>query len=176
MTAWISIGYNGSIMPNIEYTETDGRDLDIVTPLRQKLIVHHRERAPEYFQGSYTRMDAAGNNRRLRERHANDSIHMTIARDTGTNKIIAYCISIVMNIHKEIRGEIYSIYVEPEYRDGVIGDNLMERALKWMNGRGAKRIVLAVSAGNEKVFDFYARFNFYPRITLLQQVKSKETG
>jgi ribosomal protein S18 acetylase RimI-like enzyme len=115
-------------------------------------------------------MDIEGNNRRLKERYDNDSIHITLALDG--EKLIGYCISIASDFLGEKRGEIYSIYVEPEYRGGIIGDNLMERALKWINGRGARRIVLAVGAGNEAVFAFYARFNFYPRITVLQQVKN----
>ena len=71
-------------------------------------------------------------------------------------------------------GEIESIYIEPDYRGSGIGDNLMKRALRWMDEYPVDKKVLTVGAGNEEVFAFYSRHNFYPRTTILEQIETGE--
>jgi len=68
-------------------------------------------------------------------------------------------------------GCLESIFVEPHYRRNGIGDNLMLKALHWMNGKQAETIVLQVGIGNEAVLSFYSRYNFHPRTIILQQTK-----
>jgi ribosomal protein S18 acetylase RimI-like enzyme len=47
----------------------------------------------------------------------------------------------------------------------------MEKALAWLNGKGAKKKIVSVAVGNEQAYGFYSRFGFLPRRTLLEQKK-----
>ena len=42
-----------------------------------------------------------------------------------------------------------------------------------MNLQGALKKTLVVANGNEEVFGFYSKYNFYPRATILTQVDAK---
>jgi hypothetical protein len=45
----------------------------------------------------------------------------------------------------------------------------MTQALSWLNSFNGKEKTINVSVGNEAVYPFYARFSFFPRLTLLQR-------
>ena len=45
----------------------------------------------------------------------------------------------------------------------------MKKALAWMDEKGAVKKVVAVAAGNEQAFNFYERYGFVPRKTVLEQ-------
>ncbi len=80
-------------------------------------------------------------------------------------KIVGYCLTTINNGSAEIE----SIHIENSYRRKKIGENLIKNALKWINDKNISKIVVGVAAGNEEVFDFYKKFGFYPRTTILQQ-------
>ena len=92
---------------------------------------------------------------------------MDIASDLDTGEIVGYCVSTV-SANKQ--GEIDSIYIEPDYRRSGIGNNLMGRALHWMDDLSATRKVLVVGIGNEEVLEYYRKYNFYPRSVVLEQL------
>jgi ribosomal protein S18 acetylase RimI-like enzyme len=73
----------------------------------------------------------------------------------------------VTSVNKEREGEIESIYVEKDYRLSGIGDGLMSRALAWLDDVTVKQTMLTVAEGNEGVFTFYRRHDFYPKTTIL---------
>jgi len=77
-------------------------------------------------------------------------------------------------VNKEKEGEIESIYVEKDYRLSGIGDGLMSRALAWLDDVTVKQTVLGVAEGNEGVFAFYRRHDFYPRVTILMHKPSEQ--
>jgi ribosomal protein S18 acetylase RimI-like enzyme len=149
----------------IEYTETDGQRLDLIKDLWEKLNALHKSRSRHYaahFEGMTF-------NRRkddLIKKSADGFLHIGLARDTGTRKLIGYCIT---SINARKQGEIESIYVEPNYRRQRIGDTLMKKALKWLDGSPVTTRTLVVAAGNEEVIDFYSRYGFYPRVIILEQ-------
>ncbi len=78
--------------------------------------------------------------------------------------IIGYCVS---SIHHGI-GEIDSIYIEKEYRKYGIGGKLIEAGINWLKERECEKITLAVAEGHEEVFEFYKKYGFYPRKTVLE--------
>ncbi len=82
------------------------------------------------------------------------------------DKYIAYCIASV----DKHRGEIDSIYLRPEYRGQHIGNNLMLRAMEWLNKHDIKEIDIIVAEGNEQVFGFYEKFGFKKRFTVFQKI------
>jgi len=156
-------------MANIEYIETDRQGLDLIVPLWQKLNEHHRLRSL-YFPGHYTRMTWDLRKKQLIDKSRNGSIRIDLAKDGNTEALIGYCVS---TISEKRQGEIDSIYIEDGYRRCGIGDNLMKKALKWMDEHSVKGKMLEVASGNEEVFAFYSRYDFYPRSTIMRQVETK---
>ena len=159
-------------MVKIDYTETDRQGLDLIVPLWQKLNEHHRLRSL-YFPGHYTRMTWDLRKKQLLEKSRDGAIRIDLARDGSTGTLIGYCVS---TISEKRQGEIDSIYIEDGYRRHGIGDNLMKKALKWMDEHSVKGKMLEVASGNEEVFAFYSRYDFYPRSTIMRQVETKEAN
>ena len=65
---------------------------------------------------------------------------------------------------------IESIYLDEGYRLKGIGDYLMRRHLDWMDKNGVKLKNLTIVVGNEDLLNFYKRYNFYPKLILLEQM------
>jgi GNAT superfamily N-acetyltransferase len=82
---------------------------------------------------------------------------------------MGYCVAV---INMESIGEIESIFVEKDFRNAGIGDALMTKALKWMETQHVESKIVAIAIGNERVHQFYTRYGFLPRVTILKQ-KSK---
>jgi ribosomal protein S18 acetylase RimI-like enzyme len=153
-------------MANIEYIEIDEKDFDLTETLRQKLIDYHKERS-EHFSERYATMNVSQRNQVLLEKATSGGIRIDLAKNADTGELVSYCIS---TISKDKQGEIESIYVEADYRGSGIGDELMKRALRWMDEHSVVKKILEVGAGNEEVIAFYSRHNFYPRTIILEQV------
>ena len=47
----------------------------------------------------------------------------------------------------------------------------MIRALAWFDEHGSIRNRVSVGNGNEEVLDFYKKFGFFPRMTVLERKK-----
>jgi ribosomal protein S18 acetylase RimI-like enzyme len=146
----------------MEYTFND-LSLESIHEIREaweKLNEEHQERS-RYFKKFYA-------DRTFEERfsvyqdHAPDDIFIEVAKN-NRQEVIGYCISAM----RSGLGEVDSLYVDERYREHGIGSNLMVNALRWLKANGSTEIGLAVSQGNEQVFDFYQRFNFFPRKTYL---------
>jgi ribosomal protein S18 acetylase RimI-like enzyme len=109
----------------------------------------------------------------LLEKSRGGAIRIDLAKDKGTGVLIGYCVS---SLTEKKQGEIDSIYIEADYRRRGIGDAFMKKALGWLADRAATRIIVGVASGNEESFPFYSRYGFYPRVTVLEQAETKETG
>ena len=152
----------------IVYTDTGSEGLKQTCVLQDKLVNYHKELSPSYFYKWYAGMPPGEQrNRELIEKFVNGLIRVDLARDENTRELVGYCISTI-SVKKE--GEITSIYVEPNYRKLNIGDTMMKKALRWMDENSVVKKVLEVGAGNEDVLDYYQRFHFYPRSTILEQI------
>jgi ribosomal protein S18 acetylase RimI-like enzyme len=66
-------------------------------------------------------------------------------------------------------GEIESIFVAAEFRGQGIANELMRRALDWLDAQGVHTKIIAVAVGNERAYAFYERFGFFPRLVMLKQ-------
>jgi ribosomal protein S18 acetylase RimI-like enzyme len=102
--------------------------------------------------------------KQLQEKSYQGELRIDLARDAITKEFIGYCVT---SVDQAKQGEIESIYVEKDYRLSGIGDSLMTRALGWLENVTVKKTILGVAEGNEGVFAFYQRHNFYPRVTVL---------
>jgi len=85
-----------------------------------------------------------------------------------TRRCVGYCVS---SLSAEKTGEIESIFIEEKYRSQGIGSSLVTRALEWLDTKGSVRNRVSVGDGNEEAWGFYAKFGFYPRMTVLEQKK-----
>ena len=94
------------------------------------------------------------------------NLKIFLAKDLSTKKEVGYCIA---TIDKNNIEEIDSIYVEPDYRKNGLGENLMRKALDWMESKQVRSKKLIVAVGNEDVFNFYKQFNFYPCSITLEE-------
>ena len=94
-----------------------------------------------------------------------ENIRIEIIEDDKTT--IGYCISTI----QKSTGEIDSIYVKEEYRGTGLGSSLIDHSLNWFHTKKCDKIIIAVAEGNESAYPFYKKFDFYPRLTYLQQKK-----
>lgn len=154
----------------IEYLEKNQDDLDLIGPLWQKLDQHHLALS-KYHKDSRAATTFEMRKKQLMEKSCQGALRIDLARDVTTKEYIGYCVT---TINPEKQGEIESIYVEKEYRGMGIGDGLMTRALDWLKIMSVKKTILGVAEGNESVFPFYRRYNFYPRVTMLWQKTDSE--
>ncbi len=143
----------------------------MVAPLWKKLKEHHKARALKVFVEYYNRMTWDLRKKELLEKSRNGAMRIDLAKDKDTGKLVGYCVS---TISEKKQGEIESIFIEEGYRRAGIGDNFMKKVLSWMDGQSVNRKVVAVAAGNEEVFGFYGKYHFYPRLSILMQVDTKE--
>jgi diamine N-acetyltransferase len=155
----------------IKYAEKDGKDLDIIAPLWDKLREHQRIRSI-HFSAHYEKRTWKRRKEELLQKSESGGFHLDVAIDSQTKQIVGYCVS-VMSPDKQ--AQLESIYVEPTYRKSHIGDNLMQKALSWMNKMGAKTKTLIVGVGNEEVLSFYSHYGFYPKYITVEQVKMETT-
>jgi diamine N-acetyltransferase len=157
-------------MCNIEYVAMDQAGLDYIGPLWEKLREHHISRAGDlaffFNRTTYTQRREG-----LLKIAAAGKMRVDLVRDVDSGRYAGYCIT---SLSPEMKGEIESIYVEPEYRGQGAGDRLMRRSLEYLDEQGAQRKVLAVAVGNEDVFRFYGRYGFVPRVTMLEQAPNPE--
>jgi ribosomal protein S18 acetylase RimI-like enzyme len=154
----------------IYYLQGDEKLLDNVKELWEALNEYHGKKAL-YFKDFYRQFSFNARKNDWIKRVRNGSIHVVICFDEAVQTRAGYCISSVNSDHE---GEIESIFVLPDYRGLGIGEELMQRSLHWMSEAGVEKIVVNVAAGNEQSFSFYKKFNFYPRKTMLEQIKRKE--
>jgi len=151
-------------MAGVKYLEMGPESIEIIRPLWEGLNVHHLVRSPN-FRGHYEQMTFD-----VRKKDLLKKEHLQVILATKDDSSIGYC---VCTISAEGDGEIDSIYVEDSYRRSGIGEELMTRAIAWLDSGGAKRKIVAVAAGNEAAIPFYESFGFVPRMTVLQMAEDK---
>lgn len=157
-------------MTNIVFIETGALDLDLIQPLWEKLNQHHREQKSD-FQEHYVNFTFAERAETLLKKSLGGDMHIGLVKDKKSGSMLAYCIT---TISGDKEGEIDSIYVEEEYRGLGFGDELIKRALQWMNEKGAKKKTVRVAAGNQEAVSFYERYGFRHRSLTLEQATNHE--
>ena len=152
--------------PRIKYVHGDGGMLDEIKVLWETLNRHHLSVSP-YFKDYYLTLTFEERKRAILQRASGGEVRVDLALD-ASSELVGYCVS---SIDRWLTGEIDSIFVTAKYRGQSIGRALMEKALAWLNGKGAKKKIVSVAVGNEQAYGFYSRFGFLPRRTLLEQKK-----
>jgi ribosomal protein S18 acetylase RimI-like enzyme len=118
------------------------------------------------FSDYYAGMNFEKRKKNLFGRSIDMKYKIDLVTDTDTNEHAGYCIS---SVNKDGEGEVDSLFIKQSYRNCGIGDSLMKRALEWLDSYNAGPIRIQVAAGNEEVFKFYEKYNFYPKYTMLFQ-------
>jgi ribosomal protein S18 acetylase RimI-like enzyme len=152
--------------PRIKYVHGDGGMLDEIKVLWETLNRHHLSVSP-YFKDYYLTLTFEERKHAILQRASGGEVRVDLALD-ASGEPVGYCVS---SIDRWLTGEIDSIFVTAKYRGQGIGRALMEKALAWLNCKGAKKKIVSVAVGNEQAYGFYSRFGFLPRRTLLEQKK-----
>jgi diamine N-acetyltransferase len=80
---------------------------------------------------------------------------------------IGFCVT---SLTQERVGEVEALFVVDRYQGNKLGGQLFQNALAWMEKEGATEQRLVVAVGNENVFDFYAKYGFFPGYSTLFRV------
>lgn len=152
----------------ITFRATDISEIDLIRPLWEQLNEHHRRNARE-FKDRYAEFSFEERKAYFIEITRAGLLRIDLAVDPVSQKTVGYCI---VSLSNDRTGEIESIYIRDGYRSQGIGSRLMDRALAWFKERGSGGNQVSVAAGNEAVFAFYRRFNFFPRKTVLEQKRN----
>lgn len=153
-------------MPNIAYRDTGIHEIDIIRPLWEQLNEHHRRRS-RAFRDHYVHMTFEDRKAHFRRVTATGIIRVDLAfEDGGDEHCVGYCGT---SLSQGSEGEIESIFVDESYPSRGIGTTLVNRALTWLDQQGSVRNRVSVGEGNEKAREFYRRFNFHCRMTVLEQ-------
>lgn len=153
--------------PKIKYSHGNQGVLDEIKPLWDGLNEHHLLLSP-YFKKHYQTLTFEARKTDFLKKAKKTQMRIDLATDKTTLQNVGY---IVSTIDKAKTGEIESIFVNPSYRGFGVGDTLIKKSLEWMDKKGVITKVVEVGVGNEQVFGFYSRYGFYPRKTLLKQIK-----
>lgn len=136
----------------------DRDEIGIIKTLWKGLNAHHLSKST-YFKKHFSEFTFE---KRMEGLNKRDNLIAYIAQDNDEN--IGYCLSSVDGPN----GEIDSLFVEAAYRGKGIGEELMSHALKWLEGQRCITIRVSIAEGNEGVFDFYRKFCFAERLTVMQ--------
>jgi diamine N-acetyltransferase len=163
-------------MASIEYRRTDIREIDCVRPLWFSLN-EYMSTQTIHFQRHFEQMTFEKRKAYFEQVASAGMLCIDLAFDVrDRDRYVGYCVS---SLSKEktgdITGEIESIFVNDAYRSCGIGSTLVTRALGWLDENGSARNRVSVSEGNEAVWNFYKKFRFYPRMTVLEQKKGETT-
>ena len=155
-------------MPTIEFRRTDIREIDCIRPL-WLLLNEYMSTQTTNFRSHFEQMTFEKRKTYLEQLASADTLCIDLAYDVkDCDRYIGYCVS---SLSQEKTGEIESIFVDDAYRSRRIGSTLVTRALVWLDENGSTRNRVSVSEGNESVWNFYKKFEFYPRMTVLEQKK-----
>ena len=148
---------------DIKYISGGIELLDEIQPLWEKLNQHHEKISP-HFSHEFRDYGFSARKARLLQKYADGHLRIDIAQSQEYK--VGYIISAMMGAGV---GEIESIFVENDFRGQAIGDELMRRALDWLDEQDVHTKVIDVAVGNERAYTFYARFGFFPRVMALKQ-------
>ena len=156
-------------MSDFIYEEGNEELLDFIKPLWEQLNEEHRQLS-KHFSNVFLSNNFEKRKTGLIEQAKTASISVYLVKDSITDKYIGYCVS---TVDQQKVGEVESLFIEERYRGLGIGDNLMKKALSWMDSVSTVKKIINVAHGNEKVFPFYSKYRFYPRSYILEQIEDK---
>lgn len=134
-------------------------EIGTIKKLWEELNAHHLSRST-HFTHHFANFRFEDRAEALKKRDR----FIAFVADSGRERI-GYCIATV----HDRAGEIDSLFIDPAYRGKGCGKALTERALQWLEEQRCETIRVAVAEGNEEALDFYRRFGFAERFTVIQR-------
>ena len=138
----------------------------LLQPLWKKLNAYEGALSA-HFSGSFRARDFQQRKWEFVEKSKTSEVYIDLVTCDGSRDYIGYTIA---SLSPESHGEIDNIFVDEAYRGSGIGTVLMQRALAWMDARGATSKSVVVLFENDPAMRFYARFGFYPKTASLVQI------
>ena len=145
-------------MANIRTASTE--DLGTILDLNQRLFEREIERFDSTLSGTWTGTEEA-RNYFLGRIQGNDGCAFVAEQD---GSIVGY---LVAGLEKAglYRGnltiaELENMFVDDSSRSLGIGAQLYEEFESWARGKGADRVKVVASAGNQRAIEFYKRCGF----------------
>jgi diamine N-acetyltransferase len=136
-----------------------GRDeIGVIKPLWEGLNAYHLSKS-RHFKKHFLEFTFE---KRMEGLNKRDRLIAYVAQDNNEN--VGYCIATVDGLN----GEVDSLFVGASYRGKGVGEELMSLALKWLAEQKCKTVRVSIAEGNEGALDFYRRFGFAERLTVMQ--------
>lgn len=139
--------------------EFDKTKLYKIKALWQELNAHHQKQST-YFKDHYANYTFE---KRIEKFEINEKLIVFLADEGGDH--LGFCIATADGE----KGEIAAIYIKQEYQGKNVGQQLMDKALTWLEKQGCRNIILLVAVGNEQVIDFYRKIGFAERFILMEK-------
>lgn len=153
---------------DIEYITGGFELIKSVEKLWSELNQLHKEKS-KYFKEHFNKLSF--DSRKESFKDSNKEIFVVIVNNKKIKECIGYS---VCSLNDDLVAEIESIYVKPEYHGNSVGKKLMELSLSWLEKGSPNRQEIRVAAGNEEVFEFYSKFGFQPRVTILEKIMTEK--
>ena len=147
-----------------EITLADGgrETLGSLEALWNGLNAHHM-RLPSHFKDYYSTRSFSD---RLAELVSKEGA-MRVVRAFRGGIFIGFCVS---SVSQDGTGEIDSLAVAAQSRNGGLGSRLIGDALAWFESMDTKRVILSVYEGNTDAARFYERHGFAPKYTVYEKI------
>lgn len=137
-------------------------EIEIIRDLWEKNRKYHED-SSEYFKELYSSINF---DERIKNfsNYPKDKIKISIVKNK--DKYIGYCISI---IDDGFKGELGTLHIDRTQRGKGLGKKLVEKHLKWMEGRKCQEIGVTVSQENNVAIGFYKKLGFFPNTLYMQK-------
>jgi diamine N-acetyltransferase len=136
-----------------------GRDeIGIIKPLWEGLNAHHLSKST-HFKKHFSEFTLE---KRMEGLNKRERLIAYVAQDNNQN--VGYCMATTDGLN----GEIDSLFVETAHRGRGVGEELMSLGLKWLEEQNCETVWVSIAEGNESALDFYRRFGFAERLTVMQ--------
>jgi diamine N-acetyltransferase len=155
-----------SLMNSFQFKEGSSELLAFCTTLWELFISNQAQNAGEMSVGVEEYIHNLQNNGLL-QKTQDGKLQVQLVFVGDQEDPIGFCVT---SLTKERVGEVEALFVLDRYQGNKLGGQLFQNALAWMEKEGSTEQRLVVAVGNEKVFDFYARYGFFPGYSTLFRV------
>jgi ribosomal protein S18 acetylase RimI-like enzyme len=143
----------------MQYFEIEADEIDQIESLWEQLNLFHKERSID-FKDRFNRMTFESRKTHFLKK---EKLRCFCYKE---EQILGYC---VVSISADT-AEIESIFISPELRGHGVGENLMNKSLKWIKDHNISKVSIGVAAGNEEAISFYKRFSFRKKCEILELI------
>ena len=142
----------------------DWDEIGIIKPLWEGLNAHHLSKST-HFKKHFSEFTFE---KRMEGLDRREHLIAYVAQENGED--VGYCLATTDGFN----GEVDSLFVDAAYRGRGIAEELMSLALKWLEEQKCETVRVSIAEGNESALDFYRRFGFAERQTVMQLTERRD--